>query len=252
VGRLLPPDPTGHREVVHVARFVPHTPKFVEQQVAAGTDVAGKQVSGHQDMTFMEDPLTGTPMLYVSFWNLGLRFVDVSNPLLPLEVGSWDGEEANIYGGNLHTAMAFARDDRRFVVTSPEVANPPAVFILDITDYDQPRVLAEWTALDDFDGQWGRFSTHNFQVVDDKIYLAMYHGGIWVLDVSGDDGLLHPKPIASYMPHEPRADGQAYSVGAWDVVVWNGYMLTADSNGGFYVLHRDGDPAGNPEYTSFA
>ncbi len=252
IGQLMPPTPTGHREVVQVARFAPHTPKFVEENLAAGADAPGQHVSGHHDMTFMEDPLTGTPMLYVSFWSLGLRFVDVSIPALPLEVGSWDGEGAAKYDGNIHTTMAFESEDRRIVVTVPEVANPPAMFVLDATDFSDVKVLSEWMAVDDYGPQYGTFSTHNFQIVEGKVYMAHYHGGLWVLDISTAEKQAAPEPVASYLPHEPRPDGQDYSVGAWDVVVWNGYMLTADGNGGFYVLHRAGDPAGDPEYTSFA
>lgn len=259
VGQLLP-EVNGVREVLTVARWTPATTKYVGQEVnLLQENPSGWPthfVSGHQDMTYQEDPLTGTPMLMVSFWNLGVRFVDVSIPEVPIEIGSWMGEGATKYDGVLHTSMSWKHEtpggDRRITATIPEGANPPALFILDTTDYSAPELLAEWTALEDFEGESGSFSMHNFQFVDGKLYLAMYHGGLWVLDVDSDANLAAPEPVGSYMPHEPRMDGANYSVGAWDVVVWNGYMITGDAHGGFYILHHNADPAGKETHTSFA
>ncbi|HUR64538.1 MAG TPA: hypothetical protein VM241_08670 [Candidatus Thermoplasmatota archaeon] len=256
VGLLLPPTATGHREVVQVARFVPTSAKFAQEQAASATaDPVGyplSQVSGHQDMTYQLDPLTGKPTLFVSFWNLGMRIVDVSTPALPSEVGAWSGEQSKYFRGALHTTVAFRQGDRRIIATIPEGATPPTLFILDATDLANPVPVAEWRALEDFHGEDGTFSMHNFQVVGGRIYIAMYHAGIWVIDVSTPDLLKAPNPVGSYLPHMPRPDGKPYGAGDWDVVVWSGYVLTADGNGGFYVLHHDGDPAGDEKFTSFA
>lgn len=253
VGLLSPETAAPVRAITTVARFVPNSPGAVMDTVQnAGPDTVTDQVSGHQDMTFQLDPLTGTPMLYVSFWNFGVRFVDVAIPAAPIEVGFWDGATAEWYRGLIHTTMAFESEGHRIVIAIPEVASPPALFVLDATDFAAPVLLSEWRALEDFAGQDTAFSMHNFQIVDGKIYLAMYHGGLWVLDVSTPENQTHPHPVGSYLPHEMRADGNPYSPGPWDVVVWNGYMLTADGDGGFYVLHHDGDPAGDPAYASFA
>ncbi len=255
IGLLSPVTPTGQREVVQVARFVPTTTKFVQQQ-AAGIQAnpvgwATGQVSGHQDMTYQLDPLTGKPTLFVSFWNLGMRIVDVSVPALPAEIGSWAGEDASLYSGVLHTTQAFkSAEGKRIIVTIPEDAIPPALFVLDASDLANPTSLAQWTALPDFKGEDNSFSLHNFQILDGKVYVAMGHGGLWCLDISTPELERHPNPVASYLPHEPRADGQPYQGYYWDSVVWRGYWLTADGSGGFYVLHRTGDPAGSEAYTS--
>jgi hypothetical protein len=256
IGLLLPPTPTGQREVVQVGRWVPTTPKFVDQQLNSlqnnPVGYGPSLVSGHQDMTFQPDPLTGAPTLFVSFWNLGMRIVDVSNPLVPVEVGSWAGEDGELWRGNLHTTVAMESEGRRIIVTIPEATSPPALFVLDATDLNAPVLLAQWTALDDFQGEDGIFSLHNFQIVAGKVYIAMGHGGLWCLDISTPQKQAAPEPIASYLPHMPRPDGEPYQGYYWDSVLWNGYWLTADGSGGFYVLHKLGDPTGDGNYTSFA
>ncbi len=255
VGLLGPVDPTGHRAVAQVARFVPTTSKFVQQQTAKvqadPAKWAADQVSGHQDMTYQLDPLTKKPTIFVSFWNLGMRIVDVSTPELPQEIGSWDGEDTTMYRGALHTTQAFANaDGKRIIVTIPEDVDPPTLFVLDATDLNAPKMLANWSALPDFKGEANTFSLHNFQIMDGKVYLAMGHGGVWCLDISTPEHLAHPEPLASYLPHAPRPDGQPYQGYYWDSVVWHGYWLTADGSGGFYVLQRLGDVAGLESYTS--
>jgi hypothetical protein len=250
IGLFLPPNAAGERQIVTVGRWAPTSADlaqwFADDPAGRGTAAD----SGHDDMTFQIDPITKAPMLFVSFWGLGVWFLDITVPSVPTISGQWLGEGAEHYHGNIHTTMMFQDDQgRRIVVSIPEVANPPAVFILDATDFANPKVLYEWMALDDFGPQASTFSTHNFQIVDQQLYLTHYHGGIIVIDLSDPEA---PVPLGSYMPHEPRADGEPYEVGVWDVVVSRGYMITADGNGGFYVLHFRLDPMGDEDHTSFA
>ncbi len=267
VGLILP-EVGGIREIVQVARWVPATSKFVQQQgnVVQGriaqcgvpspsnpaclAGIATHFVSGHQDMTFQEDPLTGTPMLTVSFWNLGLRFVDVSIPAAPIEVGSWAGEDSTKWRGVIHTAMMFEDDGRRIAIAIPEGASIPAMFVLDATDYDNPEILAEWSAHDDWQGEGGRFSLHNFQIVDGKVYLAHYHGGIVVLDVHNETLQRDPQILGTYQPWV-RETGAGCCGGSWDVIVHEGYVLSANG-GGLYVAHLKGDRTGLEAPSSFA
>jgi hypothetical protein len=261
------------REVAQVARWMPESPKFFEQQgtfvqgrvEACGADpvclagVATHFVSGHQDMTHQKDPLTGDDLLVVSFWNLGLRFVDVSVPALPREIGSWAGEDSDKWKGVLHTSMLFESDGRRIAVTIPEGASIPAMFILDATDLDNPVILAEWTAVPDFMGQGGRFSLHNFQIVDGIVYLAPYHGGVWVIDISTEELQKNPQAIGTFMPwnREAQMAGDNATTptgccgGSWDVTVYNGYILTAN-NGGLFIAKMDGAIVGEDGATGFA
>ncbi|MHB1260864.1 MAG: LVIVD repeat-containing protein [Thermoplasmatota archaeon] len=261
VGLILP-EAGGTREIQTVARWVPNSPGYVESELGHLTDDPQGfpnryVISGHQDMTYQPDPLTGAPTLFVSFWNLGLRIVDVSIPAVPIEIGFWDGVGADGYRGNFHTAMAFESQGRRIAVAIPEGPDPPAIFILDATDYANPIVLSEWSALPSFtdsegNNHAGSFSLHNFQVVGGKIYIAMGHGGLWVIDVSTPEKQSEPEAVGSYYPHMPRPDGEDYSIYPWDVNLYKGYMLDGEGNGGFYVLHFRGDPAGDETFNGFA
>lgn len=261
VGLILPAAGP-ERQIVTVARWVPNSPGYVQSEAGhLQEDPQGFPfryvLSGHQDMTYQPDPITGNPTLFVSFWNLGLRIVDVSIPAAPLEIGFWDGLGAAGYRGNFHTAMAFAVNGTRVAIAIPEGPDPPAMFVLDATDIASPTLLSEWTALPSFTdsegaSQAGSFSLHNFQIVDGKVYIAMGHGGIWVIDVSTPEKLRAPEPVGSYYPHQPRRDNETYSIYPWDVVVKDGYMLDAEGNTGLYILHFRGDPAGDETYDSFA
>jgi hypothetical protein len=150
--------------------------------------------------------------------------------------------------------MAAMVGGKRVVVNIPEYADIPAVFVLDATDYGAMRLLGEWTAHSD--GDYGDnpnlFSTHNFQIVDEQVYMGMYHGGVWVLDIQ-DPGRIQPR--AYYLPDQGESASAAVGTGAvpdtWDVVVANGHVFAVDIPTGFYALHIDGDPV-DPAYDSFA
>lgn len=206
------------------------------------------------DMTVQKDPLTGEPVMFVSFWDLGTHVVDVKDPAAPKSLGSWAGEDATLFGGQTHTSMATLIGGKRVVVQIPEYANIPAVFVLDATDYGNMRLLSEWTA--HADGEYGDdptlFSTHNFQVVGSKVYMAMYHGGIWVLDLADPT---KPMAVGYFLPADPEAaqsSGGGPIPDTWDVVVANGHIWAVDIPTGLYALHLDGDPGGDAAYKSFA
>ena len=124
--------------------------------------------------------------------------------------------------------------------------------IIDVQLRDGMQTGINWAAFISGNNHAGSFSLHNFQIVDGKVYIAMGHGGVWVVDISTPEKQSNPVPLGSYYPHEPRRDGESYSIYPWDVVVHDGYMLTAEGNTGLYVLHFAADPAGDETYDSFA
>lgn len=241
---------------VYAPKGAPLTPLSVDRESA------GEEFT--HDMTVQDDPLTGEPVMFVSFWEYGVRVVDVKDPASPVEVGAWTGVGAeSTYEGNIHTTMAMLVEGRRVVVTVPEYATVPSLTFLDATDYGNMSALGVWAPkrAEDFgEDDPKRFSTHNFQLVGGKAYMAMYHGGIWVLDASTLEAVAQPRALGYYLPADgPAADlpsPTAFLGGGgpntWDVVVKDGVILASDILGGLYALHHEGDALGDAALRSFA
>ncbi|HVL48975.1 MAG TPA: hypothetical protein VM889_10495 [Candidatus Thermoplasmatota archaeon] len=215
------------------------------------------------DMTFVIDPLDKRPTLYVSYWDLGLHVVDVSNPLAPLQLGGWGGEGAKRYEGNVHSAMPIVLNGTRFIVAAPELLGNtvPAVWILEAKDFRAIELSAEWIPPGEHGAQNLRLTTHQFQLVDGRMYMAYNHAGVWVLDLAtilggeyvGDPA--RPEVLGYYLPHQhvELFDAKRAAVpNTWDVAVRNGYIYASDRYTGFYVLHYKPDTLGDPALTSFA
>ena len=244
-----------------VSRYAPPLPQALALVAEEPTDPLGQltfEATPH-DMTIQDDAASGKTLMYVSYWDLGLRIVDVSDPAKPAEVGAWAGDGAERYAGNLHTAMAYeAPDGKRYVYVIPELFtgdSVAALFVLDATDLAAPRLVGEWAPPGEHPNDGIRFSTHNFQIVGERLYLAFYHGGVWVLDLSGERAA-NPQTLGYYLPHEtvetwqPREQTNAPNV--WDVVLKDGHLYATDIDAGLYVLHYEGDALGDPAVTSFA
>lgn len=217
-----------------------------------------KPTSGEftHDMTVQKDPITGEPVMLVSHWNLGVYVVDVRDPAKPTTLGRWAGEGATRFKGALHTSLMTAINGSRILVTIPEYANPPTLFVLNADDPARPTFVSEWAVEPKQEFSYEQavlFSMHNFQLVDDKAYLAMYHGGVWVLNLTDP---AHPRPVGYTLPRGERPAGGAI-IGSlvpltWDVAVANGYVYAVDIPTGLHVFKVDGDPLGNAKYDSFA
>lgn len=216
------------------------------------------------DMTVQDDPLTGEPVMFVSFWEYGVRVVDVKDPANPVELGAWTGLGAEgTYEGNVHTTMAALVDGRRVIATVPEYATVPSLTFLDATDYGNMAALGAWAPkrAEDFGADDPkRFSTHNFQFVGGKVYMAMYHGGVWVVDASTVEAVRAPRALGYYLPADgpaaqlptPTAFLGGGSPNTWDVVVKDGVILATDIVGGLYALRHETDALGDASLTSFA
>ncbi len=258
IAQIQSPDASGMRQVVNVQRWVPFDAESspndfstIQENPQGAGDFS--VLGGHQDMTWQKDPLTGADVISVSLWDLGWYWVDVSDPLNPTMLGYWKGEGSPDYDGQTHTMMLMESDGRRLAVGIPEVARPPVVHILDITDYEAPEVVAHWNAVGEWYNEDGRYSTHNFQIVDGKMYMTHYHAGTMVLDISTAEKQAAPEILGTFMPFDRRPEtyGNGCCGGSWDVVVSDGYTFTANKHG-LYVLLLEGDPAGKASHTGFA
>lgn len=206
------------------------------------------------DVTVQADPLTGEPIMLVSFWDYGVRAVDVKDPAHPVEIAAWTGEGADdVYEGNVHTTMAVAVEGRRILITVPEYAVQPSVTFLDATDWGNVTVAGVWAAKPDGFGNddHKQFSTHNFQAVGGRVYMAMYHGGVVVLDASSLEAMRMPRVVGYHLPAGETALGRG-GPSTWDVVLKEGHLYALDMRTGLHVLRYAEDTLGDPALTSFA
>lgn len=212
------------------------------------------------DMTAQLDPLTQKPVLVVADEINGIRVFDIGNPEVPLQLSAWRGESGEAPIERVHTALLANLDGRRIAFGATETLFdvPPQLYIVDMTDYSKPVYLGTWIppGIKTDDGL--AYSLHNFQVVGHRLYIANFHAGMWVLDVSDPS---NPYPVALRTPvrdtHYPRPDENVagYPLNCnqfWDPIVVDGYVLGTDISSGVEVLQVDGDPAGDANYTSFA
>jgi hypothetical protein len=213
-------------------------------------------------------PQTGQTLIYLAYWDKGVRILDFSHPpaaaggdaasapMLP-EVGAFTDFGPSAYNA-IHMAMPF--DELRpaagadgkpsmvhVTVTEPEIVAAPdetgQITFLDTSDPGRPRMLGHWSlppqqpplSVSGFD-----FSPHNFDLWYGKVALAHYHAGVWVVDVSTPENLAHPVEVGFYMPAKPRPDSPRMQPDVWGVKEMGGLLYASDQATGLYVLEYEG------------
>lgn len=232
-------------------------------------DPTGELSSGPHDMTIQEDPETGQILMTVSHWDAGVRVVDLTDAPAATELGSWDGEGATHYSGNVHTAMVVHTAQGRFVVATPEYTSDgtvPGIWVLDATDFSDMELVAQWYHPGEHESQGLYLTTHQWQAAptgpevdasDVNIYLTYNHAGVWVLDfgriLEGDNlGAIEGFHLSrSPLDQDTATTGNAI-LSTWDVNVVDGYIYGSDRATGLWVFHNKADPKGDPAYMGFA
>ncbi|MGH2668330.1 MAG: LVIVD repeat-containing protein [bacterium] len=215
------------------------------------------------DQYAYHDQVLGKPIVVTAMWDYGVFFVDLSDPAAPKDLGHWGDYGGD--AGNIHTvAVDFRKvsgELRRIAVAATETgpiigaksaADPGYVYVLDATDLDHVKLLSTITLPGEVFVDGIRFSTHNHQLVNGRLYVAWYHAGVWAYDVSTDEKLLAPELVGFYLPHENvTATPEGADVpDTWDVVVTNGVAWASDVNTGLIALRFAGDTVGDGNQTS--
>ncbi|MHB1262440.1 MAG: LVIVD repeat-containing protein [Thermoplasmatota archaeon] len=226
--------------------------------------------SGPHDMTaFHENGAFGDGKSYlvVSHWGEGVKVLDITDAPQITEVGAWNGEGAEHYSGNVHTAMMFEAGGKRYIMASPEYTGAgtvPGLWVLDATDLGHLQLVSQWYHPGLHESQGLFLTTHQWQVAptgadvaaeDVRIYLTMNHAGMWVLDfgaiLAGDDqGAILGFNLARTPIPEDHVGNAILST--WDVNVVDGYIYGTDRATGLWVFHYSGDELGNVALTGFA
>ncbi|MFA5943768.1 MAG: hypothetical protein WC876_04795 [Candidatus Thermoplasmatota archaeon] len=226
--------------------------------------------SGPHDMTAFHEGGAfgeGKSYLVVSHWDEGVKVLDMTDAPSITEVGAWNGEGAEHYAGNVHTAMMVMVGTQRYIVASPEYTSTgtvPGLWVLDATDLGDLKLVAEWYHPGLHDSQGLFLTTHQWQIAptgadvgpdDVRIYLTMNHGGLWVLDfgaiLRGDDqgAILGFNLARTPIPEDHVANA---ILSMWDVNVVDGYIYGTDRATGLWVFHYAGDELGDSRLNGFA
>ncbi len=237
--------------------------------IPAVGDPTGALSSGPHDMIIQRDEVTNDLVMIVSHWNHGVRVVDLNNAPAAVELGSWTGQGATHYAGNVHTAMMFYANGSRYIMASPEYTsggNVASMWLLDATDYSDLKLVGEWYHPNEHDSQGLYVTTHQWQVAptgidvpleDVRLYLTMNHAGIWVLGVEEIlakdlQGAIKGFHLSRTPLDEAKAVTPNAILSTWDVNIVDGYIYGSDRATGLWIFHYEEDPLGDPARTGFA
>ena len=259
--------PQGGYQAVPVAVAAPQNDPEVARYATYYEDlspIGPALITTPHDQTAQPDPLTGDPLLVTAHELQGIRVFDVSVPAAPREISYWRGDGMNdAQLERVHTVGIAEINGRRigFGATETFTDVEPALYIVDFSDWSDPKFLARWTPPGIPGDQGITYSLHNLQVVGTRLYLTNFHGGLWVLDVSDPANPITQALRTPVRDTEYPRPGEFMQIGEfqifnnvnqyWDVIVVNGYTIVTDMSAGIEVFHVDGDPAGDPEWDGF-
>ena len=176
---------------------------------------------------------------YLSYWDLGLILLDISDPSNPTLIGR--GIAPSTFGndeGNLHNAVP--ADDGDLVITGDEDFNPlPSGFlrIFDTEDTSNPVQISAFATDGSLNDPSGSRTMHNIFIPDeddDLAFLSWYDEGIRVLDI---DDPSNPREIAAFIP-DPVATGPGLF---WGIFADDDLVFASDILSGLFILELEDD-----------
>lgn len=201
------------------------------------------------DAFVQEHPLTGQLLLYVAYWDLGGYIVDITDPAQPREVS-----RLTDFAPSKHASVHFLRPAPELVegvhvtITEPELGPTDETgqyTLFDTTDPASPKRLGYWELPGDIVITEGLlFSPHNFDIANGRVYLAHYHGGVWVFDIHERALLDRPATLAYYQVGVPRDGHGGYAPNFWSAFYKGGHVWASDMSAGLHVLRFALDRAG--------
>jgi hypothetical protein len=168
---------------------------------------------------------------YLSYWDLGVIMLDVSEPGAPRWLGRFAEPPAS--EGNTHSVALTASG--ALALVADETFGPPwgGLRLVDVHDPSAPVQVGRFDTPDSAAGTRGgqyAYTIHN-PLVDDRnparAYLAWYADGVRMVDFSDPS---RPTEIGAWVP--PNA-GEI-----WNVAFMGDLLLASDINNGLYVLRR--------------
>lgn len=178
---------------------------------------------------------------YLSYWDLGLILLDISDPANPTFIGR--GIEPSTFGndeGNAHNAVP-ARGGNLVLVSDEDFAPGPWGFlrVFDTGDAANPVQIGAFATDAALSDTPLPSTAHNIFVRGNRAYLSWYFEGIRVVDFSQPSA---PREIAAFVP-EPGPPVNGF---IWGVYVQGDLILASDLVGILYVLKQEAGGAASP------
>jgi hypothetical protein len=247
-------------EVAGRAKLVPLS--FYKPTTDAGTTPQEAQIGGH-DGFIQKHPVTGHDLAYLAYGTNGLIILDVDDLSNPRFVSRWNQWEK--VGGGTHflhgvLPMTELRDGKQYTFVGEECSGRPAnyptclAYVFDTTDPADLKLVSAWSL--PLEPEWreaAQFSAHYLDVVDGTLFIAMYHAGLWAIDVSTPENLVRMPSIGAFVPDRASPKPPpTYSYGAPAVLDFiplsDGSMVVFDRGAGVYTVRFDPtNPAPSPE-----
>ncbi len=211
------------------------------------TPPAGKLYFPH-DTYVQIHPLTGDTLLYVSYWDKGVRVVDFNDPTNPVELDGYT-EFAPSSRGNIHFARPFDEmiAGRHVTVTEPEIISADETGYLTFLDTTDPTDIqkigrdSHWTLPGELVVTNLDYSPHNFDLRNGKMALAHNKAGLWIVDASNEANLREPKTVGYYLAEVERDDSPKASTYTWGAL-WldDTHIVLSDEGSGLHIVEYTG------------
>jgi hypothetical protein len=217
-------------------------------------------VPGMHDTAVQVHPITGETYIYGA--QGGVHITDISDPSDPVPVAMVpNSAELSAYHQVIPNDVLVDGVHYTVAATESTEGRPTPFTILDTTDPYDPFVVGRWILPMEVEvsPQPYRWSGHNLDVTEGRLYIAHYHAGVWVVDISSAANAEEPVAIGFYLPHEARPMAPRTLLGVdvpsvWGVVMGDdGFLYASDVNTGVYILEFTGPPspwAGAPTWPS--
>lgn len=227
----------------------------------------------HPALRIIHDVWVQDGLAYLPQWDAGTWIVDVSNPADPEYVTDFSGvpqsEAADVPNeraqqsvieppGNDHYVMADETGDVTVVGVeswrdpATESGGPGGVHLWDTSNLDAPEKLATIEAPETPDatmeGPWT--TSHNFDIVDGRLYTSWYQGGVKIHDISDP---ANPEELSWWRQPEEAAfwTTKVAERGSNGFFVASNYANKDDIEAGLYTFpDLEGEQPDPPEFTT--
>ncbi|MFQ5890550.1 MAG: hypothetical protein ACE5JR_10925 [Gemmatimonadota bacterium] len=195
---------------------------------------------------FLHDVTVVDGLAYLSYWDDGVVILDVGagikggTPTEPELVSqySYSYKLGSQMYGNTHHAIRY----RNYVFTGDEIFSCSEcvngargyVHVIDVSDIEHPREVAFYRVPE--------AGSHNLWAEDDKLYIGYYHGGLRIVDISGElrgDLYRQGREIGWYMT-EDSTGTVPNATSTWGAQPYKGKIFAADGSSGLWIVELAG------------